>query len=127
MKYEDLARAGALAYQKSEAPLLLAIESSCDETAAAVLAGARDVRAMTVYTQIPLHRKYGGVVPEIASRHHLDNVNTVIQQALDEAGVTLDDIDLIGVTHGPGLIGALLIGVAAAKALAFSKDRPNFS
>ena len=66
MKYEDLARAGVLAYQKSEAPLLLAIESSCDETAAAVLAGARDVRAMTVYTQIPLHRKYGGVVPELA-------------------------------------------------------------
>ena len=98
MKYEDLARAGALAYQKSEAPLLLAIESSCDETAAAVLAGARDVRAMTVYTQIPLHRKYGGVVPELASRSHVEKVGAVTEAALHEAGVSIHEIDAIAVT-----------------------------
>ena len=104
--------------------LTLGIESSCDETAASVTGNGRHVLSNVISSQIAIHTQYGGVVPEIASRHHLDNVNTVIQQALDEAGVALDDIDLIGVTHGPGLIGALLIGVAAAKALAFSKDIP---
>ena len=124
MKYEDLARAGALAYQKSEAPLLLAIESSCDETAAAVLAGARDVRAMTVYTQIPLHRKYGGVVPELASRSHVEKVGAVTEAALHEAGVSIHEIDAIAVTCGPGLVGALLVGVSYAKGLALAAGKP---
>ena len=104
--------------------LTLGIESSCDETAAAVTANGRRLLSNVIASQIDIHKAYGGVVPEIASRHHLDNINTVIDQALAEAGVTIDEIDLIGVTHGPGLIGALLIGVAAAKALAFAKDIP---
>lgn len=104
--------------------LTLGIESSCDETAASVTADGRDVLSNVISSQIDIHTLYGGVVPEIASRHHLDNINTVIDQALREADVTLDEIDLIGVTHGPGLIGALLIGVAAAKSLAFAKDIP---
>lgn len=104
--------------------LTLGIESSCDETAAAVTADGRHLLSNVISSQIDIHTAYGGVVPEIASRHHLNNINTVIDQALAEAGVTIDDIDLIGVTHGPGLIGALLIGVAAAKALAFAKDIP---
>ena len=104
--------------------LTLGIESSCDETAAAVTGNGRHLLSNIISSQIDIHTLYGGVVPEIASRHHLDNVNTVIDSALKEAGVTLEDIDLIGVTHGPGLIGALLIGVAAAKALAFSRDIP---
>lgn len=104
--------------------LTLGIESSCDETAASVTANGRKMLSNVISSQIAIHTQYGGVVPEIASRHHLDNINTVIDSALNEAGVTLDDIDLIGVTYGPGLIGALLIGVAAAKSLAFAKDIP---
>lgn len=104
--------------------LTLGIESSCDETAASVTADGRQVLSNIISSQIDIHTLFGGVVPEIASRKHLENIDKVINGALDEAGVTLDEIDLIGVTHGPGLIGALLVGVAAAKALAFAKDIP---
>ena len=95
--------------------LTLAIESSCDETAAAVMLEGREVLSNIISSQIEIHKQYGGVVPEIASRHHLENVNTVVDQALEEAGVTIDDVDMIGVTYGPGLVGALLIGLATAK------------
>lgn len=104
--------------------LTLAIESSCDETAAAVIAEGRDILSNIISSQIEIHKQYGGVVPEIASRHHLNNVNTVVDQALEEAGVTLDEVDMIGVTYGPGLVGALLIGLATAKAFALAADKP---
>lgn len=107
--------------------LTMGIESSCDETSAAVLADGRKVLSNVISSQIDIHTAFGGVVPEIASRHHLENMNRVIDQALNEAGVTLDEIDLLGVTNGPGLIGALLMGVATAKALAFAKDIPLVS
>lgn len=103
---------------------LLAIETSCDETAAAVVRNGREVLANTVYTQIPLHQRYGGVVPEIASRNHVQQIGPVVKQALAEANLTLDDLDGIAVTSGPGLIGALLVGTSYAKGLAFSKGLP---
>ncbi len=103
---------------------ILAIESSCDETAAAVVLDGRDVRSNVISSQIDIHKAYGGVVPEIASRHHLDNVNWVCQKALDDANATMDDIDAIGVTYGPGLVGALLIGLATAKAYALATGKP---
>ncbi len=109
---------------KDRRHLTLGIESSCDETAAAVVADGRDVLSNVIASQVPTHKIFGGVVPEIASRHHLENVNPVIAMALEEADVTLDDIDLVGVTNGPGLVGALLIGVAAAKTIAFAKGIP---
>ncbi|MDD6047121.1 MAG: tRNA (adenosine(37)-N6)-threonylcarbamoyltransferase complex transferase subunit TsaD, partial [bacterium] len=124
MQYDELSRAGAQAFREKGTPLLLAIESSCDETAAAVLAGARDVRAMTVYTQIPLHQKFGGVVPELASRSHVEKVGAVTDAALREAGVSLREIDAIAVTYGPGLVGALLVGVSYAKGLALAAGKP---
>lgn len=102
----------------------MAIESSCDETSVAVLAGGRTVLSNVISSQIDIHTAFGGVVPEIASRHHLENMNTVVEQSLQEAGVTLDQIDLLAVTYGPGLVGALLMGVATAKAIAFAKDIP---
>ena len=104
--------------------LTLAIESSCDETAAAVMLEGREILSNIISSQIAIHKQYGGVVPEIASRHHLENVNTVVDQALEEAGVSLDDVDMIGVTYGPGLVGALLIGLATAKAYALAADKP---
>lgn len=104
--------------------LTMAIESSCDETSVAVLADGRTVLSNVISSQIDIHTAFGGVVPEIASRHHLQNMNTVIDQALSQAEVTLDDIDLLGVTYGPGLVGALLMGVATAKAISFAKDIP---
>lgn len=104
--------------------LTMAFESSCDETSVAILADGRDVLSNVISSQIDIHTKFGGVVPEIASRHHLENVNWVVDKALEEAEVTLDDIDLIGVTYGPGLIGALLVGVATAKAIAWAKNIP---
>ena len=104
--------------------LTLGIESSCDETAVSVVADGRTMLSNTISSQIAIHTLYGGVVPEIASRHHLENINGVIGESLSEAGVTLDDIDLIGVTNGPGLIGAVVIGVATAKALSFAKGIP---
>lgn len=103
---------------------ILAIESSCDETAAAVVVNGRDVRSNVISTQIPLHTLYGGVVPEIASRKHMERINQVIAQALEQAGETLDDMDAVAVTYGPGLVGALLVGVAEAKAIAFARDLP---
>lgn len=103
---------------------ILAIESSCDETAAAVVVNGRDVRSNIISSQIELHKLYGGVVPEIASRKHIEKVNQVIEEALQEAHVTLDDIDGIAVTYGPGLVGALLVGVAEAKAISYAKNIP---
>ena len=104
--------------------LILAIESSCDETAASVVKNGRYVMSNIISSQIDLHTLYGGVVPEIASRKHIENIDAVISEALKEAGVTLDDIDAIGVTYGPGLVGALLVGLAEAKALAFATGKP---
>lgn len=103
---------------------ILAIESSCDETAAAVVVNGREVRSNIISSQIALHTLYGGVVPEIASRKHIENINYVIQEALDTAGVTLDEIDAVAVTYGPGLVGALLVGVAEAKAISYAKKLP---
>ncbi len=103
---------------------ILGIESSCDETAAAVVVNGRDVRSNIISTQIPLHTLYGGVVPEIASRKHIERINQVIAEALKEANMTLDDMDAIAVTYGPGLVGPLLVGVAEAKAIAFAKNKP---
>ncbi|MCK2156012.1 MULTISPECIES: tRNA (adenosine(37)-N6)-threonylcarbamoyltransferase complex transferase subunit TsaD [Exiguobacterium] len=105
-------------------PLILAIESSCDETAAAVVRGGTDVLSNVVSSQIESHKRFGGVVPEVASRHHVERITYVIDDALTEAGVTMDDIDAIAVTEGPGLVGALLVGVSAAKALAFAHSKP---
>ena len=104
--------------------LILAIESSCDETAAAVVKNGREVLSNVISSQIALHTLYGGVVPEIASRKHIEKINQVIEEALKEAEVTLDDIDAIGVTYGPGLVGALLVGVAEAKAIAYAAGKP---
>lgn len=103
---------------------ILAIESSCDETAAAVVVDGRQVKSNIIYSQIELHTLYGGVVPEIASRKHVEKINQVIRGAIDEAGITWDDIDAIAVTYGPGLVGALLVGVSAAKAIAYAKHKP---
>lgn len=108
----------------NEDVLILAIESSCDETAAAVVKNGREVLSNVINSQIDIHTEYGGVVPEIASRKHIENINPVIKKALSDAGVTLDDITAIGVTYGPGLVGALLVGVAEAKAIAFAKKKP---
>ncbi|MCM1569824.1 MAG: tRNA (adenosine(37)-N6)-threonylcarbamoyltransferase complex transferase subunit TsaD [Roseburia sp.] len=104
--------------------VILAIESSCDETAAAVVKNGREVLSNVIYSQIALHTVYGGVVPEIASRKHIEKINQVIEQALKEAGVTLKDITAIAVTYGPGLVGALLVGVSEAKAISFATDIP---
>ncbi len=104
--------------------LILAIESSCDETAASVVKNGREVLSNVIYSQIALHTVYGGVVPEIASRKHIEKVNQVIEQALSEAGAELTNIDAIAVTYGPGLVGALLVGVSAAKAISFASGIP---
>ena len=104
--------------------LVLAIESSCDETAAAVVKNGREVLSNVISSQIDLHTLYGGVVPEIASRKHIEKINQVIKQALEDAKVTLDNIDAIGVTYGPGLVGALLVGVSAAKSIAYAANKP---
>lgn len=103
---------------------ILAVESSCDETAAAVVVNGREVRSNIISSQIDLHTVYGGVVPEIASRKHVENINYVIQEALDTAEVTLNDIDAVAVTYGPGLVGALLVGVAEAKAISYARNLP---
>lgn len=104
--------------------LILGIESSCDETAAAVVKDGREVLSNIINTQIEIHKKFGGVVPEVASRRHIETIDAVIDEALEKANVTFDDIDAIAVTYGPGLVGALLIGVSAAKALAFALKKP---
>ena len=104
--------------------VILAIESSCDETAAAVVKNGREVLSNIISSQIALHTLYGGVVPEIASRKHIEKINQVIEEALKQANMTLDEIDAIGVTYGPGLVGALLVGVAEAKAIAYAAKKP---
>jgi N6-L-threonylcarbamoyladenine synthase len=104
--------------------LILGIETSCDETAAAIVADGTDVRSSVVSSQIDLHARFGGVVPELAGRAHLELLDAVITQALDEAGATYEDLDAVGATYGPGLIGALLVGVSAAKAIALALDVP---
>ncbi len=104
--------------------LILAIESSCDETAAAVVKNGREVLSNVISSQIALHTLYGGVVPEIASRKHIEKINQVIEEALSRAEVQLEDVDAIAVTYGPGLVGALLVGVAEAKALAYAAKKP---
>ena len=104
--------------------LILAIESSCDETAAAVVRDGREILSSIISSQIELHKPFGGVVPEIASREHLDKIEPIVSEALKTAEVTLDQIDAVAVTQGPGLIGSLLVGVCYAKALAFGRDLP---
>ncbi len=104
--------------------LVLGIESSCDETAAAVVKNGRDVLSNIISSQIDVHALYGGVVPEIASRKHIERINGVIREALDAADVSLNGIDVVGVTYGPGLVGALLVGVSAAKAISYAAKKP---
>lgn len=104
--------------------LTLAIETSCDETSVAVIKNGREILSNIIASQIDIHKKFGGVVPEIASRKHIENINKIIQEALDKAEVGFEDIDLVGVTRGPGLVGALLVGISSAKALAYGLDKP---
>lgn len=104
--------------------LVLGIESSCDETAAAVVKNGRQVLSNVISSQIDIHTLYGGVVPEIASRKHMERINQVIEEALSEAGVALGEVDVISVTYGPGLVGALLVGVGEAKAIAYAAHKP---
>lgn len=103
---------------------ILGIESSCDETAAAVVKNGREVLSNIISSQIVIHRKFGGVVPEIASRKHIENIMPVIDEALQQANISLEDIDAVAVTYGPGLVGALLVGLSAAKSLAWATDKP---
>lgn len=105
-------------------PIIFAIETSCDETSVALLRGPRELIYHKISSQIDIHKPFGGVVPEVASRKHLEMVNPMIAEAFAETGLAFSDIDLIGVTKGPGLVGALLVGIAAAKAMAFSLDKP---
>ena len=104
--------------------IILAIESSCDETAAAVVVNGREVLSNVISSQIDVHEKFGGVVPEVASRKHIEAISAVVQEALDKAGIKLEDVDAIGVTYGPGLVGALLVGLQYAKGLAYSLNVP---
>ncbi|MGG3915128.1 tRNA (adenosine(37)-N6)-threonylcarbamoyltransferase complex transferase subunit TsaD [Rossellomorea vietnamensis] len=104
--------------------LVLGIETSCDETAVAIIRNGTEIVTNIVSSQIESHKRFGGVVPEIASRHHVEQVTYVLEEALEQAGMTMEDIDCVAVTEGPGLVGALLIGVNAAKALAFAHDKP---
>ncbi|MEL7609746.1 MAG: tRNA (adenosine(37)-N6)-threonylcarbamoyltransferase complex transferase subunit TsaD [Bacillota bacterium] len=122
--YEDAARERADSLIKTGRATILAIETSCDETAAAVVRDGRTVLGAAVHTQIPLHEKYGGVVPELASRSHVERIGPVVAQALESAGATLETIDAVAVTYGPGLVGALLVGVSYAKGLALAKKLP---
>ncbi len=103
---------------------VLAVESSCDETSVAVVENGREVYSNVIASQIDTHKKFGGVVPEIASRQHVEAINTVLKEGLDQAGVKLSDIDIIAATKGPGLIGALLVGLSAGKALALATGKP---
>lgn len=113
--YEDIMKEGKF--------ITLAFETSCDETSVALLADGREVLSNVISSQIEVHKVFGGVVPEIASRHHLDNMSSVYAKAMEEAGVTLKDVDLVGVTCGPGLVGALLIGLSTAKAFAYAAKK----
>ena len=104
--------------------ITLAIESSCDETSIAVLKNGREVLTNIINTQIDLHKKFGGVVPEVASRKHIENIDLVLKEALEESKIDLNDIDHIAVTYGPGLVGALLVGLSYGKALSFAINKP---
>ena len=104
--------------------LIMGIESSCDETSVAIVKNGREVLSNVINSQIKIHEEYGGVVPEIASRCHTEVINQIMKEALEKAGVTLDNIDAISVTHGPGLVGALLVGVSYAKGLSFATGKP---
>ena len=104
--------------------LTLGIESSCDETAVAVVKNGREVLSNVINTQIAIHTQFGGVVPEIASRKHIENISVVAKEAIKEAGISFSDIDAVCVTYGPGLVGALLVGLAYGKALSFALDKP---
>lgn len=109
---------------KKGSAVILSVETSCDETAAAVVRDGRHVLSNVVHTQIPIHKKYGGVVPELASRSHVERLRPVTEKALSDAGITLSDVDAVAVTYGPGLVGALLAGVSYAKGLALAEDLP---
>ena len=122
--YERAVQAKLDEIMQKPAVRILAIETSCDETAAAVVENGRRVLSSAVYTQIPLHAPYGGVVPEIASRSHVQKIGPVVRRALDEAGVMLAELDAVAVTNGPGLVGALLVGLSYAKGLAYASGLP---
>lgn len=109
---------------EDEKLICLAFETSCDETSIAIVKNGREVIANEVSSQVEIHEVFGGVVPEIASRHHLTNISWIYEKVMEKAGITLKDVDIIGVTYGPGLVGALLIGVATAKAIAFAAAKP---
>jgi N6-L-threonylcarbamoyladenine synthase len=110
--------------KKDLALLVLAIETSCDETSAAVVRNGKDVLSNVISSQIEFHKKYGGIVPEVAARKHIEVISPVIQEALDKAGVGLKEIDAVAVTYGPGLVGSLIVGLCAAKAIAWSLNKP---
>lgn len=124
MSYYESCLAQVQALKEKEHVRILAIESSCDETAAAVVEDGRKILSNAVFTQIDLHALYGGVVPEIASRAHVEKADRMVDQALKDAGMQLSDVDAFAVTYGPGLVGALLIGVSCSKALAFATGKP---
>lgn len=124
MTYEQMSVSRIEELKTQEHVRILAIESSCDETAAAVVEDGRKILSNAVFSQIDMHALYGGVVPEIASRAHVETVDRIVDQALRDAGMTLEEVDALGVTYGPGLVGALLTGVTAAKALAFAAKKP---
>ena len=124
MSYQETSQEALSRLRGKEHVRILAIESSCDETAAAVVEDGRVILSNAVFTQIDLHALYGGVVPEIASRAHVEKVDRMVDAALAQAGMTLQDVDAIAVTYGPGLVGELLIGVSCAKALAYAAGKP---
>jgi len=124
LKKEKRAKLEALVKGEAVDFLVLGLETSCDETSAAVIKNGRQILSNIISSQVEIHRKFGGVVPELASRHHLELVNLVIRQALEEAKIEFTDLDGIAVTYGPGLVGALLIGLSAAKALAYAQGLP---
>ena len=123
-RYDEIAAEKAKRLCEGKQAVLLAIETSCDETAAAVIKNGRTVLSNTVYTQIPIHKKYGGVVPELASRNHTLQLTPTVEQALADAGLTYADIDAVAVTSRPGLVGALLTGVSYAKGIAYALSLP---
>ena len=124
MKYFQQKKDKAIELKEKDEILILAIESSCDETSAAVVKNGREIMSNIIASQIETHKIYGGVVPEIASRKHVEVINEVIRCALDEANVEKERLDAIAVTYGPGLVGALLVGVSVAKGLAFGLSLP---
>jgi N6-L-threonylcarbamoyladenine synthase len=124
MEYSEIIKNRIKALDSKKDIFVLAIESSCDETAASVVVNGREVLSSVIASQIEIHRRFGGVVPEIASRNHVAAIDSTVSDALLQAGKTLDDIDLLAVTYGAGLLGALLVGVSYAKALSYSKKIP---